>query len=265
MKSVLYIIAVIVLLVAAFFGYQLMTQYEDQLAATADLVNRNQVLSSAIDDKKEEKGTAGKTRDTSRSGRDDANSELELASAKSGQLRSTEAKIDARIEEAQAELDEVNKLVAEMKKTLPGITMANLPSEIKRLKTEKTEKENRLSELDTVNTKMEEDIVKKGSDLEREQGILAESRERVRANKLEAPVTAVNNEWGFVIVGAGEEVGLTSSSKLLVKRAGRLIGKLTISSLESNQAIADVVPDSLAVGARIQKGDRVILQKTVSN
>lgn len=265
MKTALHILAVLVLLAAGFFGYQLKTKYEVQLADTATLVTQNANISKAIDGKKEDKGDSEKSRKESLATRDATTADLELSVAKSGELKSTLAKIDVRMEEAQAELDTLNKLKEELEKTVPGITIAELPAEIERLKTEKITKEKRLEELDLVNTKISEDIAKKQTSLTREKGLLSDSRERVRKNKFEAPITAVNSEWGYVIIGGGESSGLTGSSKLLVKRGGRLIGKLTISSLESNQAIAEIVPDSVSIGVRLMAGDRVILQDTVSN
>lgn len=265
MKTALHILAVVVLLAAGIFGYQLKTKYQNQLVATTKLVTQNSTISKVIDGKKVEKGDVEKVRSESLDARNTANSEFELSASKSGNLKSTLAKIDVRMEEAQAELDNVNKLKEEVEKSVPGITLAELPAEIERLKTEKITKEKRLEELELVNTQIIKDIAKKESDLIREKGVLVDSHKRVSFNKFEAPVTAVNNEWGFVIIGAGENAGLTGGSKLLVERDGRLIGQLSISSLESNQAIAEVVPDSVSIGARIQPGDRVILQDTISN
>lgn len=265
MKTVLHIIAVLVLLAAGFFGYQLKTKYEAQLDSTAGLVQKNTQISKVIDDTKGEKGAAEKVRADALAVRDGTTADLELAVAKSGELKSSLAKIDQRMDEAQAELDKVIELKAELEKTLPGITIAELPAEIERLKTEKITKEKRIEELDLLNTKIANDIEKKQADLTREQGVLTDSRKRVSDNKFQGTITAVNSEWGFVVIGSGENAGLTGSSKLLIKRGGRLIGKLTISNLQSNQAIADVVPDSVSIGARIQIGDQVILQNTVSN
>ncbi|MGE9268851.1 MAG: hypothetical protein ACQKBY_12215 [Verrucomicrobiales bacterium] len=266
MKTVLHIIAILVLLAAAFFGFQLKGKYETQLAETADLVGKNKVISKAIDDKKTKKGEADQARGSALEARNAANAELELATAKGADLKNDLARVESRIEEAQAELDNVNKLIAEMQKAAPGIGIDELPGEIERLKADKVAKQKRLDELDLLTTKLSTQLEKERSDISRERALLAESRERVRSSaNFQATVTAVNNDWGFVVVGAGANSGLTGNSKLLVQRGGRLIGKLSISKLENNQTIAEVVPDSLAVGARIQNGDRVILESPVAN
>lgn len=264
MKNALHILALLVILAAGIFGYQLKAKYEAQLAETADFVGKNTNISKAIDEKRAEKEEVTKVRTENLSARDTANADLELVSSKSGQLRSTLAKIKERMAASQAELDKINQGVEGLNLEA-DVTIEELPALVESLKAEKASKEKRLEELEFINTKVTKDIATMQSDLTREQGVLSDSRERVSANKFEAPIVSVNSDWGFVIVGAGENSGLTGNSKLLVKRGGRLIGKLTISSLESNQAIAEVVPDSVAIGVRIQSGDRVILEETVAN
>ena len=58
------------------------------------------------------------------------------------------------------------------------------------------------------------------------------------------------------MIGAGEKSGLTGESRLLIQRDGRLLGKLLISKLEPNTAVADVEPGSLRNGVVLQAGDR---------
>jgi hypothetical protein len=78
-------------------------------------------------------------------------------------------------------------------------------------------------------------------------------------------VSAVNDDWGFVIIGAGSSTGFTPQTKLLVKRDGRLIAEVKPSSIEPSQTIAEIDPETLAPGARIQPGDRVILANPATN
>ncbi|MEJ6560484.1 MAG: hypothetical protein QNL77_08070, partial [Akkermansiaceae bacterium] len=94
---------------------------------------------------------------------------------------------------------------------------------------------------------------------------IAESKARVNGNTFRATVSSVNNEWGFLVIAAGEKSGLAGDSKLLLVRNGRLLGKVLISSLEANQAIAEIAPGSMATGVRPQLGDSVILADTAAN
>ncbi|MDB4355224.1 hypothetical protein N9Z55_04935, partial [Akkermansiaceae bacterium] len=84
-------------------------------------------------------------------------------------------------------------------------------------------------------------------------------------NTFQATIVAVDNDWNFVVIGAGEKSGLTGDSKLLIQRDGRLLGRLLISKLEPNTAVADVEPGSLRNGVALQAGDQVILESVSSN
>ena len=88
---------------------------------------------------------------------------------------------------------------------------------------------------------------------------------RIRRNAMESVVTAVNDDWGFVIIGAGSNTGFTPQTKLIIKREGRMIGEVKPSSIEPSQTIAEIDQDSIAPGVRIQPGDRVILSEPATN
>jgi hypothetical protein len=82
---------------------------------------------------------------------------------------------------------------------------------------------------------------------------------------MESVITAVSPDWGFVVIGAGSNTGFTPQTVLLVKRDGKLIGRVRPSAIERTQTIGDVILESLAPGVRLQPGDRVILAKPESN
>jgi hypothetical protein len=52
---------------------------------------------------------------------------------------------------------------------------------------------------------------------------------------------------------------------MLVQRDGRMVARITPSAIEPTQTIAEIDFKSMAVGARIQPGDRVILAKPAAN
>ena len=74
-------------------------------------------------------------------------------------------------------------------------------------------------------------------------------------------VTAVDQDWGFLVIGAGSNSGFSPQTGLLVTRDGHLIGRVRPSSIEPNQTIAEIDFKSIAAGARIMPGDRVMLGK----
>lgn len=265
MKTLFHILAVLVLLAALFFGYQLKGKYETQLALTKDTRDRISVVSKDIDKKKTARDNAEEVRKTAFAKNAETSEGLKVEQSKLGELNRSLAQVEAREEEAQAGLDKVNQLLIATREKFPGMTIEGLPAEIKRLNDQENAMKRQLEELELLADKLDKKVAKTKTEIIREQGILTDSKKRVGQNDFEATVSTVNERWGFVTIGAGASSGLTGRTKLLVKRGGRLIGKLAISSLESNVAIAEVIPGSLAPGARVLPGDRVILAETVAN
>ncbi len=117
---------------------------------------------------------------------------------------------------------------------------------------------------DEMNT-LVEGAAKKAGTLENELGVLqkrqAEYRQKLINNGKQYQIVAVDPQWGFVIVNAGEDNMITPQTVLLVSREGKSIAKLKITSLEKRQTVADIVEGSLAEGNRLQVGDQVILLK----
>jgi hypothetical protein len=70
-------------------------------------------------------------------------------------------------------------------------------------------------------------------------------------------VTAVNPEWGFVTIGAGNTSSVTRQAKLDVVRGGSLVGKLIVTHVSPGSSSAEIVPGSVAPGDSILPGDQV--------
>lgn len=86
-----------------------------------------------------------------------------------------------------------------------------------------------------------------------------ELKDKAVANAKQFTVTAVEPQWGFVVVNGGADTHITPESTLLVSRKGKSIAKLKITSLEKRQTVADVVEGSLSAGNRVEVGDTVLL------
>lgn len=96
---------------------------------------------------------------------------------------------------------------------------------------------------------------------ERESGRVA----KLEQNAMEAVITGVNQDWGFLVIGAGTNSGFTPQSALIVERDGRMIARVRPSSIEPTQTIAEINFDSVAPGVRIQPGDKVVYETNSSN
>jgi hypothetical protein len=88
---------------------------------------------------------------------------------------------------------------------------------------------------------------------------------KLQQTAMEAVITGVNQDWGFLVIGAGTNSGFTPQSALIVQRNGKMIGRARPSSIEPTQTIAEINFDSIAPGVRIQPGDKVVYETPSSN
>ncbi len=75
-------------------------------------------------------------------------------------------------------------------------------------------------------------------------------------------VLAYNQAYNFVVLNLGARNGVETNSEMLVLRDGTLIGKIRISSVEPATAIGDIITNSLERGVQVQSGDTVIYAGT---
>ena len=65
------------------------------------------------------------------------------------------------------------------------------------------------------------------------------------------------NNWGFVIIGAGDEQGVVNRAQLDVTRGGQPICKLLVTTVEPGECVAEIIPGSMSPGQAIHPGDDV--------
>ena len=80
--------------------------------------------------------------------------------------------------------------------------------------------------------------------------------EVVMREGLKGLVVAVNPEWDFVVVDVGEKDGALHSGKMMVSRAGKLIGKIRLTTINEEQSIGNVLPEWKR--GEVQVGDTVL-------
>lgn len=123
-----------------------------------------------------------------------------------------------------------------------------------------TERQNKKAELvaqmEAANQAKQVEVAK----VREEEKYQNQRAQKLAVGGLVATVIAVNNEWGFVMVNAGQAHGVRPDASLLVKRGNSRIGRLRIVNLEATATIADVVDDSIVPGINVQPGDKVIFE-----
>ena len=118
----------------------------------------------------------------------------------------------------------------------------------------------RITELETLNTKLDEDNKNLEGKLVSLQKAAREKETKQGLTRVTGRVLAVNQAWNFVVLSLGNKSGIESNMEFLVKRGSTLIGKVRTTTVEPATSIADIIPASLARGLSIQPGDDIIYQ-----
>ena len=268
MKAIFYVLALLAIGAAAFFSFQNVGKFNDQRAVKVETQEKNAVLAGKKTKKQTELDAEILKRDEANREREAVKQSIQTLVSKGKQLAREIQTVNATITEQKAklaELDKAKEKANEILKDAKVNSIEELPAEIEKLAAERKTKEKNLEELKTAIEALEKNVAQNQEEITR----LAErdsSRDvRIRRNSMQATVSAVNEDWGFVIIGAGSNTGFTPQTKLLVRREGRLIAEVKPSSIEPSQTIAEIDPDTLAPGARIQPGDTVILAEPATN
>lgn len=79
---------------------------------------------------------------------------------------------------------------------------------------------------------------------------------------LSGKVTAVDPKWDFVIIDMGANHGLLKNGELSISREGKLVARVKVSRVETDYAIANVMPGFKK--SEIREGDAVLTPSSVT-
>ncbi len=179
------------------------------------------------------------------------------------------ATLDVKIAAQDTQIGELKKVVASVKEEFGqvgiDVSLPTIDANFKTLNVSIETKQGTDKGLDESIAKDEKKLADKRAEIDKHNSRIQARDLRISQNEIEARVTAVNHDWGFIVIGAGTNSGFMPDTKLLIKRDGRLIGTVKPSSIEPTQTIADIDFSSLAPGVRFQPGDEVMLAKPAPN
>ncbi len=269
MKAILYVVAIIASLGAAFFSYNHSNKFATLEKVRLETIATNkQVMADADVAEKKIKEEKDKLAASTKSRDDLTQTVSQLRSTGSG-LASDLRKLDTEMKSQTEEFAQLEKALEEVNKILAGlgenVTLDSLSDKIQQIEDDKTAKQKALEELETVVGGAEKDLATKRSEQDRLSKRMIERSSRIGRNSMQAMVSAVNQDWGFVVIGAGSNSGFTPQTSLIVERDGRKIGRVRPSSIEATQTIAEIELNAMTSGVRIQPGDRVILASPATN
>ncbi|MEO8440282.1 MAG: hypothetical protein ABI540_08685 [Spartobacteria bacterium] len=249
-------ISMLLMMLSLIFGFLNTSKVKglrEELATTnsaREISDRSRLASDKKFKARETDFTASQTKATAAEAKA-ASAEAELSKA-----QNEKAEFDSKLQANEGQIADLQKRVAEATVAgVPGAPEGVSPNELKAM-------------LDDTKQQLEA--------AEQEKNILAdkvkaaldrvaaiEEEKKRRESGASAPgvhgvVLAVNQAYNFVVLSMGDRQGVVPNSEMLVMRAGALIGKIRISSVEPTTSIGDIITNSLARGVQVQPGDTVI-------
>lgn len=186
----------------------------------------------------------------------------EAERAKAQKLKIAQADNDTK--RAQDELDTHNKKLADLRVKLDKLPKDMKPETmVEQINTMKKETAEFQAQMEAKKKEVNEEetkVVEARKALDEVVRKIEDRKKSFDRNSLAARIVAVNTAWGFVVVNAGQSLGITEATKLLVTRGNQTVGKLSIVSVQGDRTVANIVQDSLAKGMSVAPGDRVILE-----
>lgn len=269
MKAIFYALAILVSCGAAFFSFSHSKKFENlQKDRLATIEENKQTTDKAVAAEAEIKNEeARKQKSNERLGL--LEQTVSSLKSESSKLTSDLAKQKDELQSQDAEFAQLNKTLEEVNKILEdlggGVDLDNLAQKIEEINKDRDDKQKKLEELQTFVAGAEKTLASSRSELDGLSKRMIQRNSRISRNSMEAVVSSVSQDWGFLVIGAGSNSGFTPQTTLLVERDGRKIGRVRPSAIEPTQTIAEIDFDSLSAGVRIQPGDRVILASPVTN
>lgn len=257
MTKVLFLLSAVVMVVAGFFIYQnretfvatrLGVQESDALITTE--FNKLSKLAEEVNQTKSQVATISAEGTTEQQ-------RLEQINIKLRNAEKDAATATTELEGLQGKIADYRKKMEE----LPvGVTPETINEDINKRKALIAENETKLAEIQKQAEQKEVEVKRAQSELDSIVRRIEERRKSFDRNSMSAVVSAVNNDWGFVVINGGENKGITEDTKLIVTRGSQAVGKLQIISVDGNRTIANIIPESLRSGLSIAPGDQVILE-----
>ena len=264
-ETLTYSLAIVAIAVSGFLGWNAKEKYVEKTQERIILEGENKTLSANIEREEGNKETATQAKELALEEKSKAKAELDSARSQATEFANTLDSVSGDLEVAAAEKKKIDASMEALRGKFPGIELEEVPRVVKDMEANQKKLVGEEEDASLVKKRLEEDIAKNLAESSRIVEKINQSIKRVEGNTFQATIVAVDNDWNFVVIGAGEKSGLTGDSKLLIQRDGRLLGRLLISKLEPNTAVADVEPGSLRNGVALQAGDQVILESVSSN
>ena len=271
MKFVFPILAILVCGAAAYFSFTLSDKFQENQDARLLAIATNKTVTASADKADIEIEEEQALLEDSKKKLEIVTASVQALESDATRLKNELGKVDADLAAQDVEKEQLNNALKEVQQIFVDMNLGddvnidNLADKIGEIDEDIKGKHTKMEELETLIDGAKKSLAAKQEDVSRLVARKEARDTRISRNAMEARVTAVNGDWGFLVIGAGENSGFTPQTTLLVQRDGRLIGKVNPSAIEPTQTIAEIDFKSISPGVRIQPGDSVILAKPAAN
>lgn len=262
MTKVLFILSAVVILVASFFAYQngreFVTVRNNVASLNADIVKQKQTEKAVV-------GQVGQLVASITTVQGEQDVEGEKLKAQKNKLAQAESEATRTQGELDGKVKKQQELAAQLAKLPKDVKVETLAEDIARLKKEKLDYEGQADQKKKEVIAEEDKVAGLQKRLDDVLHKIEDRRKNFERNSLTSRIVAVNYDWGFVVIDAGKDAGLTEDTKLIVTRGAQTVGKVSVMNVDGKNTMAAIVTDAVVNGAVILPGDRVILENLVQN
>ncbi len=268
MKSIFYGVSILLSLVGAYFAYDNSNKLKAEQAKTEELLDKKKNLITSGVKNEERLVELQQTLAEADKQTAEISASLDSAKGKESSMEKTLTRYEAELQSIDDELEGFTQLKDEIESALGSIDVENvaeIPDLLDKLESDVQDKEDELDDLDLIinklKAKVKNESVAKQSTVDRLMAI----KNNINGNTVGATVTSVNKDWGFVVLNKGADNSpIKEDSELLVHRGGKLVGKLTVATLNAHQTICDIDDNNFHQGLMVRPGDRVILKDPIA-
>ena len=224
------------------------------------IAERVQVDNAEQNNQKAKKLTveAGEAQKTAESELDKMKANLTKAERAKGEAGAKNEEATKLLEVATTAKEAAAKELADQEQKMKDV--GGLEAMVAELKSQETKRAEYDKQISTAKNAIDTALVSKAaadkqiSDIKR---ITTWQQTGTMAPSFRSRVTAVNPDWGFVTIDAGNSASVTRQAKLDVLRGGSVVGKLVVTHVSPGTSSAEIVPGSVAPGDSILPGDQV--------
>lgn len=251
MHNMLITLSLIAMVGAAVLSFMnkdnLATAKEDQVAKEKSLLVAQKELSDSKETLADLQQQLAETKSEGEALAAEAATLAEEIDAKDNELEMLESELTAAKDERDAQKEKLIK-VGDLEAA--GERLSNLQSENATLESRLTSLTNTVESA----TQQSENLQAEIDSISQQ---IADSESGRVPETFSASIVQVFPEWGFVIIGAGNQQRAAEGATLSVRRGGAEVAQVKITDVLQNRSIADVVRGTVASGVTLSPGDRV--------